>query len=153
MSSRHFVADKYIFNGTPYFSCIVEPPISWRVKNERSYGNRVRMDIEEGIIRSINFIELRVTSLTILILFQRSVNFMRKKRKISGCTYTTSSLQAFPSNLASYFSPVCKKKKNFQVYRDKVSTPPFSSRTFQIPCPGRSLVFCTFLLSLVSQSS
>lgn len=35
----------------------------------------------------------------------------------------------------------------------QVSTPPFSSRTFQIPCPGRSLVFCTFLLSLVSQSS
>lgn len=132
-------------------AALLSPPISWRVRNEKSLWKsvRVRISLEKGTVSFDKFIELRVTSLTFLILLQRSVISWKRKKKylrLYICYFFAPSLSEQSCQL--FFA--CLQKLPSLSWQ--VSTPPFSSRTFQIPCPGRSLVFYTFLLSLVSQS-
>lgn len=89
------------------------------------------------------FIKLIQSSIFNIFLISFFIFEFYKKSQV--CTYTTSSisLQRLSGKiLPSNFSPV---RKNFQV--DQVSALPFNSRTFQIPCPGRSLVFYMYFPS------
>lgn len=116
------------------------------MRNLKKKNRRIgREYIGRGLILFDKFIELRVTYLTFLVLFHVPREFREKSQVVHIPLFSSTSLQAFPSNLASYFSPVCK---NFQAYRDKcVSIRLLALETFQIPCPGRSLVFCVYLPS------